>query len=273
MPARAFFTPLLLAAPAAAQGETGFLRGAGKLDLALSWNVDDYDDFRLGGSPFAPPIDGVERQLYGAYAAWGVRDDLDLTFSGAYVRASADDGPALGYEDEQDWQDAAVHAKWRLHEAGLGRGRLTWLLAPGIRFPLTEYERFADNALNGLGDGDVVLRARTIVQYQWGGLYAALETGYDHRNGRLDDEIPIHLSTGFALGERLTLQPFFTTILALGDTVANPLFEADEDGFTRFGLGAYHRVRDSFGLTAALRRSDEGRNESTGLSLGLVLRF
>ncbi len=239
-----FLTGLTL--PAFSQGETGFLRGNGRLDLATSYSLDTFDEYFLGSSPFAPPIDGVERQLLGLYAAYGLRDDLDLTLNAAYSIADADDD--FGFERESDPGDAALQVKWRFYESTLGFGRLSWLLAPGVRFPITDYTTFSDNALNGLGEGDTVLLARTIVQVEWRASYAALETGYDHQSGRLDDEIPVHLSVGIALGGRATLQAFTTNLIALGDAVSNPVFSEEDDGFLRYGLSAYVRISERLGL-------------------------
>jgi len=256
-----------------AQGETGFLRGAGRADVALSFNREDYgSDYRLGSSPFAPPIAGVERDLYGLYVAYGARADLDLVFNAAYVEARGE-GEALGLPDEQGLQDGAFYLKWRATQGQALGGRLVWLLAPGVEFRLDDYTDFEQNALNGLGEGDTVLRARSIVQLEFEGAYAALEVGYDHHVGELDDEVPIHLTTGIALGSSLWLQPYYSTIVALGDAVSNPLLDDTQDGYSRLGLGLYWGLSDSYGLSAGVRRSDEGRNESTGFSLGVVLRL
>lgn len=260
--------PALLAIPAATQGETGFLRGQGKLDVSPSYSLDVYDEVRLE-NPVEEFDDGA-RAILGLYAAYGLRDDLDLVFNAAYTSAEADGEPA--FDDESDLQDASLQAKWRVHERALGAGGFRWLLAPGVRLPLTDYEDFSSNPLNGLGEGDTVLLGRTILHYDWKSSYAALETGYDHRNGPLDDEIPLHLSLGTTYG-RVTYQAFVTNLYALGDEVSNPRLSDERDGYLRVGLGAYVRVSERFGLSLGVRHSDDGTNESEGFSLGTVFRF
>jgi hypothetical protein len=267
--------PLLAAAPSfllvsslAAQGETGFLRGRGRLDLSASYSLDRFDDVRLE-NPVESFEDGA-RALWGLYAAYGVRDDLDLVVNAAYASAEADGEPA--FEDESDLQDVAVQVKWRAGAWTLGPGEIRWLLAPGVRLPLTDYESYSKNPLNGLGEDDTVLLGRTILHYDWRSTYVALETGYDHRNGPLDDEVPLHLSLGTTLG-RVTWQVFATNLIALGDTVSSPRLSDERDGYVRFGVGAYVRVSERFGLSLSVRHSDDGTNEAQGFSLGTVLRF
>ncbi|MFN0009614.1 MAG: hypothetical protein ACKVXR_17095 [Planctomycetota bacterium] len=233
--------------------------------------MDWYDDYLLGTPPFGPPIDGVRREITSLYAAWGATEDLDLIFSAAYVSATADD--ASGLDSEQDLQDALAYAKWKVLERELGPGQFRLLLSPGIEFPLTDYATYEDNALNGLGDQAVVLRARLIAHYQAGAAFASVETGYDHVTGELDDELPFHATVGMGLGRGWTLSSFYTKVAGIGDTFVTSPAQTEIDEYQRYGLAAYFQISDTLGLTANVRRSDEGRNESEGLSLGLVFRF
>jgi hypothetical protein len=260
---------LALATVPMAQGETGFLRGKGKLDLALSYSLDLYDEYALENP--TQDVDDLERQLYGLYAAYGLSDRADLVVSGAYVQSEAD--AAAGFDDESDLQDGALQLKWRAYQRELGPGSFSFLLAPGVRAPLSDYESYADNPVNGVGDGSTVLLGRVIAHYAWRGAYAALETGYDRRNGRLDDEIPLHLTLGTALGRNVNVQAFVTNLYALGDEVSDPRLSDERDGYTRVGVSSYLRVTERFGVSLSLRSSDDGSSESTGFSLGTVFRL
>lgn len=258
----------LLAGTLTAQGETGFLRGEGRLDVSPSYSVDRFDEVRLVNP--TEDFDDGRRALVNLYAAYGLRDDLDLVLNASYTSAEADGEPAFG--DESDLQDASLQAKWRVHERPLGTGRLRWLLAPGVRLPMGDYADYSSNPLNGLGEGDTVLLGRTILHYDWRSCYAALETGYDRRNGPLDDEIPLHLSLGATAG-RVTYQAFLTSLYALGDEVSSPRLSDERDGYLRVGLGAYVRLSERFGLSLSVRHSDDGTNESEGASVGVVFRW
>ncbi|MBL8859913.1 MAG: transporter [Planctomycetes bacterium] len=256
-----------------AQGETGFLRGRGKLDLVTSWNRDTYDDFFIGDSPFAPRIGGTRRDVYSLYGAYGLTDDVDLIANAAYVEAVADAESFL-LSDESALQDLTLGAKVRIGSERIGAGEASLLFAPGIKLPLTDYADFRENAINAPGHGQVDLRARVIGQYHFdAGPWVALETGYDRRNGAPADEVPFNLTIGFNVLERLTLMPFYGHTFGIGETPDDSGLETSGARYDRFGLGAYWRISDTYGLSGNYRRTDEGRNESEGFSLGLVLRF
>ena len=82
---------LLAAAPfAAAQGETGFLRGQGRSDVVLSYTLDWYDEFWVGDDKVEDPgVGEVERASYTLYAAYGLDAETDLFLSASYVEAEA----------------------------------------------------------------------------------------------------------------------------------------------------------------------------------------
>lgn len=278
--ARSLFCALVLcaagsiASPAVAQGETGFLRGEGHLDLVFGYTLDTYDEFWIGSDKTGlPDVGRVDRQGYGLYAAYGLCDTIDLIASGSYVTVDSDG--LANFDDEKDFQDLLLAAKWRVLEAR--RGRATWSLSllPGIKLPLSDYE---DNAVTAIGDGQVDLRARVVGHVQLdNGAFASLETGYDRRNDVPDDEFPLHLTVGATLGGTLTVAPFLSRIDSLGGTdIGDPGgFTPNEEDILRAGVGLYVRLNESFGLTGNYRTTLDGRNtgDVEGYSLGLVIRL
>ena len=114
---------------AQAQGETGFLRGKGKLDAALSYTVDTYDEFWVGKERVSMPMVGeVERETYSLYLAYGLRDDIDIFLSGALVESESDG--AAGFEAVKDMQDFVLGAKWRFVHEPFARGHFSLLAVP-----------------------------------------------------------------------------------------------------------------------------------------------
>src|SRR6185295_19285526 len=94
-------------AAAAAKGDTGFLRGEGHSDVALSFTRDSYDHFWVGDDRVEDPAVGeVTRDSYNLYAAYGMSHDTDLVLNAAYV-TSESDGTG-GFDDESDLQDLVV---------------------------------------------------------------------------------------------------------------------------------------------------------------------
>lgn len=270
------FAAMLASSSAAAQGETGFLRGKGKADVVLSYTIDTYDKFWFGDDRLSMPgVGEVNRETYTLYTAYGLNDRTDLILKGSYVRSESDG--AANFPTESDFQDLTLAAKYRFWERTFQNGsELSVAALPGIKLPMTDYQ---NNAVTALGDGQIDLQFRVVGQYRLSnGVFAALETGYDRRNGSPKDEIPINLTVGGTIANRLTLSAFLTDIDSLGGTDLGPpgtnYFPANEEDLTRTGLSAYYRINDSFGLAGSWRTTLDGRNtgDVEGFSIGLVYR-
>ncbi len=138
---------------------------------------------------------------------------------------------------------------------------------------MTHYE---DNAVNAVGDGQVDLRLRGIIQYAFdSGVFLALETGYDVRFDAPDDEIPIHLSAGFSSGPA-TLTGFYSHIESLGgDDIGEGPFPGVEEEYDRIGANLDWRLQEDCGLSASVWTTVDGKNtgDVDGISIGAVLRF
>jgi hypothetical protein len=272
---------ITFAALGSAQGDNGFTRGQGNTDLALSYTLDWYDEFWVGSQKVSPADVGeIERTTYNLWAAHGLSEDLDLVASASYVEATSDGVQAglgtPGFDDEEDLQDLVLGAKWRAHQGGIGPGTLGLLVAPAIKVPMTDYE---ENAVTAIGDGQVDLRFRGIVHYQIGTFWGALESGYDRRNGAPDDEIPINLTLGGNLGP-VTIMPYYSQIISQGgididEVPAAGRFPATEEEYQRYGISAYARLGDTFGLTAGYRTTSDGKNtgDVDAYTIGLVFNL
>ena len=252
-----------------AQGDTGFLRGQGHYDVALSYTLDYYDEFWVGETSMSPPEVGeVERQTGSLYVAYGVTDDVDLVANANYVEAKTDG--TVNFEDEDDLQDLYLGAKWRAWSRGIGTGMFSALLAPSVKLPMTDYE---DNDVTAIGDGQVDLRFRGILHYQWNAFFGSLESGYDVRNGAPHDEWPLNVTLGGTFAERFTVMPFYSLVRSEGgpDIGGGP-FRAVEEEFDRIGISAYARLSPNFGLTGMWRTTTDGKNtgEADTIGFGLV---
>jgi hypothetical protein len=266
-----------LATRAAAQGDTGFLRGEGNTDIVLSYGVEDYDKFWVGHVKVEDPgVGEVTRRSTNIYVAHGITEEADLWASVSYVGSHVDG--LGGFPDETDWQDAIVGVKQRVYNERCGAGNFSVLLAPSIKMPLGHYE---DNAPYAIGDGQTDYRARGIVQWTAdNGFFAALESGYDKRSGEPKDEIPINITLGFTVFQQLTLMPFWSNVDSRGghDISAIPAeggFPGVEEDTERYGLQAYLRIAENFGLTGLIRRTHDGKNtgDADAVAFGVVFRF
>jgi len=254
-----------------AQGDSGFLRGKGNTDLAVTAFSDRYDEFWFGPDRRTdPPFGEVKRDSINIYAAYGLTDTMDVTASAAYVRSETD----AVFEGEEDLQDLVVQFKWLFHSWAGNFGKVNFLLAPGVKLPLTDYE---NNAVPAIGDKQVDWRLRGIAQIHFNnGAFVALETGYDARRGLPGDEVPIHLTGGIPVGDNLTLSGFYSNLDSLDgyDIMEGPFYGVEED-IEKVGIGAYYRILESFGVTAGVGNTLSGRNtgDVKSYSLGTVFRF
>jgi hypothetical protein len=263
---------LLVSAPlAAAQGETGFLRGRGNFDLVFTYGEDRFEE-RIGGGPGAALDLDVERRTYSLYAAYGVTDRLDLVVNPTYAEAELVD---IAAPDEEDFQDLTTYVKWRVQSWDVGPGRLSWLLAPGVKVPLADYQT---RGVLALGGKQTDVRARAIGHYATndGRWYASLETGYDFRTEDPPDEFPLHVQAGVRLFELVTVAPFYSRVDSLGENdQAEGAFTGSGEDFERYGVNVFVGLGRHFGIAGSYRISDDGRPTGTipGYSVGLVLRW
>lgn len=265
------------ALPAAhAQGESGFLRGKGNLDLSLSYDLDTYDRFWVGDTKVN--MDGVgriKRHAVSLYGAYGLTDGLDVVATGAYVDVTSD-GDA-DFPDEDGLQDATVYLKWRAIEGDVPGGQASLLLTPGIKFPLSSYE---DNAVTAIGDGQIDWRARAIAHYQhYTGTWFSLEGGYDIRNGDPKNDTILNATLGIPVGKSFTLMPFYSQVWSAGgidisDVPAKGPFPAVQEEYQRIGVRAYWEITEHFGLSAGWRDTLDGKNtgDVESFSGGVVWR-
>jgi hypothetical protein len=261
----------LLATSAAAQGDTGFLRGQGHFTAAYSYTNDSYDQFWLGNDLVSPPQVGkVERETASLYVAYGLTDAIDLVVNANYVEAETSGTDPI--EDQDDLQDLYLGAKWRVWSHGDLESAFLVLLAPSIKLPMTDYE---DNDVTAIGDDQVDLRMRLIAHYRYQGYFWSIESGYDRRNGPPHDEIPVNLTLGGTFGN-VTVMPFYSTFESLGGIdIGEGTFPATEEEASRVGLAAYARIGTNFGVTGMVRTTLDGMNtgDANAFSLGLVFNY
>lgn len=270
----------LLSAPALAQGDNAFLRGKGRTDVAFTVGRDVYDEFWVGSNKVSDPgVGEITRSTVSLWSAHGLREDLDVFGSVTWAQ-SRSDGNA-GFPTEGTLQDLILGVKWlafhgdlKMNEGGsLGNFRLA--LAPSAKIPLSDYE---NDSVTAIGDGQTDLRLRGIAQYQRGGVWLALETGYDIRNQAPYDEIPLNLTLGFNVGEQVTVMPFYSQVASRGgidisDVPALGGFPRTEEEYERAGLQLYGRLQNGWGWTAGYRATLDGKNtgDADAFWVGAVL--
>lgn len=267
----------VLAVGANAQGDNGFLRGAGRTDFSFSYAMDRYDHFWMGSKRVEDPgVGEITRESANLHIAHGVRDDLDFVFTASYVDVE-NDGLA-NFDDEADLQDASLGLKWRVApETDFAGGMFSFLLAPAIKFPMTHYE---NNTPTAIGDGQLDVRNRLIAHWRTSsGWWLAAETGYDYRAEAPGNEIPFNLTLGIPVTSYVTVMPFYALTNMHGDStydIGQGDFPGVEEDVQRIGVSAYARVTDRLGFTAGIKSTIDGKNTGdvdSGWWIGVTWKF
>lgn len=267
-----------VASRAEAQGDNGFLRGTGKTDVAFTYAVDTYNKFWVGSNKVEDPNVGrITRTSLNLWAAYGLDARTDVVVSAAYVEAQSNGNPAPGpggNDTEKQLQDATLGLKYRLNEWQIGPGGLSLSFAPAVKIPMTHYE---NNALTAIGDGQIDYRFRGILQYTMNnGIWLAVESGYDYRTDSTPNELPINATLGVTVMDRVTIMPFYSYVKSFGnDDIGQVPFPAVQEEWSRWGISAYWRIDERWGVTLGYKDTITGKNtgDVTGYWLGVVVKI
>ena len=263
-----------LAGHAVAQGDNGFLRGAGRTDLSLSYAFDSYDEFWVGGTKVEDPAVGeVARESVNLFVAHGLRSDLDLFAAASWVDVESDG--TNDFNDETQLQDAVGGVKWRVGgEQRIGPGAFSFLLAPSVKIPMSHYE---SNSVTAIGDGQLDYRARGIAHYRLdSGFWLSVESGFDYRTEQPGNEIPLNITLGLPVTRYVTVMPFWSQVSSEGDlNIGQGDFPAVEEDSTRLGVSLYARIDERLGFTAGWKTTRDGKNtgDVDGYWFGVVYRL
>lgn len=257
--------------PASAQ-DAGFLRGRDRLDLAISASIDSYDKYWLGELKVRTAGFGtVTRRSLNLWAAFGISNDVEVSMSASYVRASTDEGDQ---PVEASFQDLYVQAKIRVLSTELGPGVLRAVLAPSVKLPLARYE---NDALTAIGDGNIDLRLRGVVQYLFPHqIWAAIESGFDLRLDLPANEVPFNVIAGATVLERFSPTIFYGRVQSLdGYTIYDGPFPGIQESFHRLGAGLYVRIFDVLGVQGSMWKVLSGTNTADvfGASAGVLFHL
>lgn len=167
---------LLLPSALLAQGPIdGYMKGKGKLDVAVSLSNNSASDFfGKDGAVYNEPFQG---RFLAVFAEYGITDDLDLVATLPYVFTSTQSG----------FQDGSLHLKFRpLRVKTAEGGYFNAVAAAGISAPLSNYEPLAAGAI---GQRATVLQPRLVLQWDSGfGPFFNLTAGYNVRLDALREE-------------------------------------------------------------------------------------
>jgi len=264
---------LLSSTPALAQ-DTGDLAGEDRLNVALAYTLDTYDDYWIGDT-FAPDesatFSRIDRHALSLWASYGVTSYLDLTANLAFVHVSLIDSFADG---ESSLQDLVLGPRVRLFGARLGPFALTFVLAPAVKLPMADYE---SNAIGAIGDAQVDLRARAIARIELPSrFFLAVEGGWDARLGAPAPEAAINVSAGAVLFDRLHVAAHVMRLDSFGEyDIGRGDFPGVEEDWIKVGLAAHLAIGGLTGVTARAATTLAGKNtgDVDSVSIGVAQGF
>jgi hypothetical protein len=263
----------ILAAPARAQGdkgETGFMRGDGKTDIAFSYSLDKFQRLWVGDDKVNPDTKFF-RYSYNLWVSHGLSKDLDVVATADIVRADTSDSTI---RDHSSVGDGTLALKWRIFEGNLAGGALSFLAVPGTKVPLAKYESDGPTAL---GDGQVDVRAHAVLHWQnQSGTFVAVEGGYDYRFEETPDDLIVNLSLGQSW-RRFTVTPFLIYVKSMGDDDLNQVSRTSHaaESYIRYGVDLLFRLTERVSLNGGAKQTFDGENtgDSWGYWMGIVFRI
>jgi hypothetical protein len=254
--------------PAGAFDINGFMPGAGRGDLAVSYTAESYDEFWVGETRVSDPgVGEVETDSLAVWFQWGFTDNLALVANLSYVDTTSD---GLGGFEDSGLQDLSVMLKYRF----LSSGPHNLAGAVGVRTAASDYEA---NLPVDLGDDTTDTLLRLVYQFQRETFYFSQQVGYDVRSDDAPDGFPLYTELGFTAGP-VTYTGFYSHL------TADDSFDIGDPGFTfpglqeeysRAGLKIYGRITDRVGLSGAYFTTLDGRNtgDTSGFSIGANFGF
>ena len=275
---------VLLAALASVRAQgivDGFMRGAGKTTVALSYSHESYTTYFVGNRPSTNTAFGtITTRSVNLFAAAGLTDYLDVVVALPYVSAT----PSAGnLASQTGLQDVSLYFKLRPYRAEGKYGKLTTILAGGISTPLSDY--IADFPI-AIGHQSTNLDGRALVQYMSNyGVFAMVQGGYTRRsNVTLDrgfdvlvpNTADLVIKAGFAAKHFYADGWINRQVATQNGTDIGPgvSFPSNAISFTRVGYTLYAPVPKlpelgiSFGMGFTLNGENVGK--ATRYSGGLV---
>jgi len=284
----AILVGLLLPGISSAQGLVdGFMRGAGRTNVAVSYSYESYDTYLVNKSETQNTALGtISTQSVSLFVAGGITDYLDVVLGLPYISAKASEGTL---SPQSGFQDFSAYLKARPLQLELPEAKLSGIVAGGIAVPVTDY---VGDFPVAIGHHSTNLDGRLVVQYTMDmGLFAAVQGGYIHRsNVTLDhgsltedrgaevavpDAVDFIGKVGF-FNEDFYVAGWINRQNAQSGTNIGPgvAFPSNAQSFTKIGLDAYYPLpfMKSLGVSLGFGTVVDGRNvgKATRFSGGIA---
>lgn len=270
---------LCLAPALHAQGLLGgFMQGAGRTTVALSYSGEWYDKYYIANRETTNPgLGTISTSSVNMYAVSGITSWLDVVANVPWVRASSNAGfwaPVGGL------QDLSFALRARPYYTTFDDGQLDVMVAGAVGFPATNYP--TDQPVT-VGHGATSIDGRVIVQYRaWSGPFISAQAGYIGRGKvSVDRGFDVDVPDAFEITARagMALTSWYADVwvqsqVAQSGTSIGPgvAFPSNGQSFVRVGGTLVYNLVQNFSLMAGVAGTLDGRNvgQATRVSGGII---
>lgn len=240
----------------------GFFRGQGTLTTVFSLGFEDTKNYFAGTKKT-----DISRNLYYAnlYGSYGITDTFDISLSVPYLISN----------QNRNFQDALVFAKFRVLNKTLQKGILQTSFAVGLSAPITNYDV---GGLNDIGQQATVIESRVVVHYHHkSGVFSTFVGGFSYKFNQTPESIPLTLKLGRS-SVKWYYDFYYSYQYSFGGIdynigVPSQDFRALGVNFHKLGGTLYTSMSENFGAFASLSYIVAGRNVFQGPSYGLGLVY
>jgi hypothetical protein len=254
---------LLFSVTVLSQGKIdGFYRGTGNTTAVLGLGFEDTKHYFAGTEKT-----DISRNLYYAnlYGAYGVSKNFDISLSVPYLVSN----------QNRDFQDLLVFAKYRFFERAFDTRNFQASLAIGFSTPLSDY---STGGLNDIGQQATVVESRLVLHYHLNtGWFATLITGFSYKFKETPNSFPATLKLGKTL-EKWYYDFYYSYQYSFGGidyrgTPSPQNFKEIGVNFHKVGGTVYRPLSKNLGGYISLSYVLGGRNVFQGPSYGLGLVY
>ncbi len=244
----------------------GFTRGKGNTDLALTFSMEMSNKYYAGTDKISV---GRDKVIGSIYAAHGITNWMDIAANIPYIKLN----------DETGLQDGSVYLKIRPYTTTFSDKTFSFLVATGLRAPLSDYETEGGSAI---GQQDTTIDVRGLAQLHFSsGVFVAIQSGYTFKSDPVPSTFPAAIKVGktadgYYFDGWLDFQ--YTDkgkdYRGEGDKRSNSFRELGV-GYLKIGGVYYRTFNEKLGWTLGGDYALWGRNtdKSLRISLGLVIKL
>ena len=244
----------------------GFMTGAGKTELALSYSHEKFSSFWKGNRLIYRDWRYITRStsLYGSH---GITEDLDIVVNLPYISASVAGKKATGL------QDLGVYLNYRAYDMPLYRANLQVIGSFGIQQPMSRYE---NTEMPYIGHRSTNVDMRAVGQYKMdNGLFAMAQMGYTLKVGPTPNTTSMVARVGYAANDYY-VDAWIDKQKGYNGTSFNETeFYKTAMSYVGAGVTAYTRIYKGLGATLSIGSTIKGKNvgRAARLSTSVVYKF